>query len=138
MKRIFTTILMAVGITGPFVSHLAAQGRTAADISFAFTAGNQTMPAGHYDVSQLSQRSSVFTLRAEGGPGRFVLLGIEGPSKSEKPSVTFACYGNERVLAKITSSDGQTTYSLSDAAVEKQLHHRLGLATMLSIKLAAR
>ncbi len=138
MNRLFTTILMAVGITAPFVSHLAAQDRASADIPFAFVAQNRTMPAGHYDVQQLPELSSVFALRAAGGPGILVQLGSQGRSKSENPSLTFACYGNERVLAKITSPDGSTTYSLSRDSIEKQLHHTLGVSSMVSIKLGRR
>jgi hypothetical protein len=59
MKRMLTTILMAVGITGPFVTHLAAQrNRTVADIPFAFVADNLTLPAGEYEVSQRTSGGS--------------------------------------------------------------------------------
>jgi hypothetical protein len=139
MKRMLTTILMAVGITGPFVAHLAAQShRLVADIPFAFAVDNRTLPAGQYDVYKLNLSSSVFVLRDADGNGIFLQLGIQEDGKPGKPSLTFACYGNDRVLAKITPPDGMTAYALSRTSIEKNLHHTLGMASMVSIKLASR
>jgi hypothetical protein len=139
MKRIFTTILMAVGITGPFVAHLAAQGnRQVADVPFAFVAGNRTLPAGRYQVSQPQSNSPIFTLTDSRNHPIFVQLGSNSTGHPEKPSLTFACYGKECVLAKVTPPDNPIAYGLSKDSIEKKLTHRLGMASMISIKLAAR
>ena len=139
MKRILTSLLMAVGITGPFVTHLAAQtNREVADIPFAFVVCNRTMPAGKYDVSQLRSSSPVFTVRDSQGHGTFIQLGKFEPGKPDKPSLTFACYGKDCVLAKITPPNDPTAYALSEASIEKNLPHKLGMASMISIKLTPR
>ena len=139
MKRILTNILMAAGIAGPFVAHVAAQDhRAIADIPFAFIANRTTMPAGRYEVSQFDASGSLFVLRDATGRTIFVPLGTREDVKPNKPRVTFACYGKECVLAKITPPDSLTAYSLGSGSVEKNLHYTLGIASMVSIKLGAR
>jgi hypothetical protein len=138
MKRILITLLTAVGITGPFVAHLAAQGTPLeADIPFAFVVSNHTMPAGKYRVSRTTTAGPVFTLRGESS-AIMVQLPRNEDGKPQNPSLTFACYGKECVLAKITPPDSQTAYALSQNAIEKNLSHRLGMASMISIKLGSR
>ncbi len=139
MKRILTSILVAVGITGPFVLNLGAQNhRMVADIPFTFVANNRTMPAGQYDFSQATASGSTFQLRNAAGKSMLLQLGSREDANPNKASVTFACYGKECVLAKITPPGGGTAYSLGTDSVEKNLHHTLGMASMVSIKLAAR
>ena len=75
MKRILTNMLMAVAITGPFVTSLAAQTQLEADIPFAFVAANQTMPAGRYIVSQYRSGSPIFLLNDGRRKAIFVQLG---------------------------------------------------------------
>jgi hypothetical protein len=139
MKRILTSLLMAVGITGPFVAHLAAQTNTAvADIPFAFVISNHTMPAGEYRVSELRYGNPVFVFSDARGHSIIVPLTHSERGNPEKPSVTFACYGKECVLAKVTPPNSQTAYALSQEAIEKNLPHRLGMASMIAIKVSAR
>jgi hypothetical protein len=138
MKRILTSLLMAVGITGPFVAHLGAQtNRQVADIPFAFVVCNRTLPAGQYSVTQMRASSPIFTVRDTKGHGVFVQLNQNETGKPYNPSLTFACYGKECVLAKITPPNDSTAYALSQSAVEKNLTHKLGMASMVSIKLKA-
>jgi hypothetical protein len=140
MKRIFTTILMAVGFTSPFTTQLAAQGnRGLAEIPFAFTAGTRTLPAGTYEVSRLSLTgfSTVFTVMDNRGHSILVALNQRVQGNPEKPSLTFACYEKECVLAKVTPPDSAVAYNLSETYIEKQLHHSVGVASMISIKIGS-
>jgi hypothetical protein len=130
---------MAAGITGPFVTHLIAQDhRMVADVPFAFVVYNRTMPAGHYELSQRDISGSTFTLRDARGRTTLMQLGIREYGKPDNPSLTFACYGNDCVLAKITPPKSFTAYSLGRDYIEKNLRHSLGMSSMVSIKLAAR
>ena len=139
MKRILTRILMAAGIAGPFIAHVAAQDhRMIANIPFTFIANETTMPAGRYQLTQSDASESVFfVLRNATGRAIFVLLGNREDGKPNKPSITFACHANECVLAKIAPPDSLTEYSLGRDSVERTLHNTLGMASMVSIKLAA-
>jgi hypothetical protein len=142
MKRILTTILMAVGITGTFATQLGAQQhRAVAEIPFAFEAGNRTFPAGTYGVSQtlaIAGDSSVFTLIDGRLHSAFVQLNTNETGHPDNPSLTFACYGKECVLAKVTPPGSARAYGLSQSYIEKHLHHTLGMASLISVKLAAR
>jgi len=139
MKRILISILMAVGITGPCISNLGAQNHgMAADIPFAFVAGKSALPAGRYVVTQANASGSVFQLSNASGDSIFVQLGVSEDRKTEKPSMTFACDGKDCLLAKITPPGVESARSIGSSAVEKHLHHKVGVASMISIKLGTR
>jgi hypothetical protein len=139
MKRTFAGLLMAVALTGPFVTQITAQQHSAvADIPFAFVVSHTTMPAGRYKVSQLNIGSATFLLADDRKHAVMVQLATLEQGAPDKPSVTFACYGNDRVLAKITPPGASNAYALSQSAIEKSLTHKLGMATMVSVKISAR
>jgi len=139
MNRIFTTLLMAVGITVPFVTHIAAQEHTAvADIPFAFVVSHTTLPAGQYKVSQLTMGSPVFLLADDQRHATMLQLGNLEQGAPDKPTVTFVCYGKECVLAKITPPGTATAYALSKSAIEKNLTHKLGMAALVSVNVPIR
>jgi len=142
MKRIFTTILIAAGMAALFATQLAAQDHHAtAEIPFAFMAGKATLPAGNYQVSQLSSSSldsPIFVLTDSRRHSFFVPLNANETGKPEKPSLTFACFGKECVLAKITPPGSNIASALNEAYIEKYLHHSVGMASMISIQIGRR
>lgn len=139
MKRILVSILMAVGTTGPFVAHLAAQNANAvAEIPFAFVVSGQTLPAGKYSVSQVTAAGSTFGLRDNSGHAAMVQLGVNETGKPSNPSLTFACYGKDCVLAKVTPPNSLTAYALPTNYIEKYLPHHLGFAALVSVKMTGR
>jgi hypothetical protein len=138
MKRIFVTLLAAVGLTGSLAVPLTAQSTPAqAKIPFSFVVSNQTLPAGTYAISRVTPVAPVFVLRGEGS-SVVVNFSQNEDGKPQNPSLTFVCYGNECVLDKIAPPDSTTAYSLSPAALEKNLPHKLGMASMISIKMTGR
>ena len=138
MKRILTRILIAAGLAGPFVAHVAAQDhRMITNIPFTFNVNETTMPAGRYQLIQSDiSGSGFFVLRNATGRAIFVLLGNREDGKPDKPSITFACHANKCVLAKIAPPASLTEYSLDRDSVKRTLHNRLGMASIVSIKLA--
>lgn len=140
MKRILTSILTAAALSAPFATHLSAEEhRATAEIPFAFEVGHRTLPAGTYNLSQFKTGSAVFVVAADhGGHSVFTMLGTTKAGNPAKPSVTFACYGKECVLAKVNPPDSQVSYGLDKDSIERQLTHRLGVASMISVKLAPR
>jgi hypothetical protein len=139
MKRIFTTLLVAAGIAGPFVAHLGAAGDTAvADIPFAFTVSHRTMPAGKYIVSRLVPTAPVFGLRDGRGSAVIANFSNNEAGNPAQPSLTFACYGKECVLAKVTPPGSETAYSLSETSLRKNFSHKLGMAALVSVKVPVR
>ncbi len=139
MKRILTSILVAAGIAGPFVGRVSAQaGPMIADIPFTFVANQTTMAAGRYELTQSTADGSAFLLRNASGGAIFVTLGTRTEGNPDRPNVTFACYRQECVLAKIAPTGSLTAHSLALNSVKKHLHQSVGMAAMVSIKLAAR
>jgi hypothetical protein len=116
---------------------LSAQDQKAvADIPFAFQASNHTLAAGEYTISETSARG-LFTLRDSESKALFVMAPINSTGESGNPRLVFRCYGNERVLSQIWTSDG-TGYRVSDSAVEKSLHRRIQMAALVSVRLTPR
>jgi hypothetical protein len=139
MKRLLTTLLLTIATSGPFAARMAAQTNQAkAEIPFAFVASNRTLPAGTYTFAQLGASVPVFTLRNTKGHGLLVHLGTNETGKPQDPSLTFACYGKECILARITPPNSEVAYGLSKSSIEKNLPHKMGMASMISIKLKAR
>jgi hypothetical protein len=139
MKHILTSLLMAVGITaGPFVAHLGAQeNRMVAEIPFAFVASSKTLPAGTYNVTEIKGGSPIFQLTDGNRHSIFAQFGRNEAGKPENPSLTFVCYGKECVLAKVTPPNSPSAFGLSEKYIEKQLTHKVGMASMISVKLKA-
>jgi hypothetical protein len=97
------------------------------------------MPAGRYELKQSGDAIGlVFTIRNANGGAVYFAAGFRENGSPDRPHLTFACYGKECVLAKIAPPASTTAYSLSKRSVEKNLHHTLGVASMVSIKLAPR
>ncbi len=137
MKRILRSLLMAVGIAGPFVTNLPAQGNNlVADIPFAFVSHNTTLPPGRYSFARMSESSTVFQVRDARGHGDFVMMGVR--DKGKPSTVTFACYGKECLLSKITPAGGNLSYTLGKDTVERKLHYKVGFVSMVSVKLMPR
>jgi len=139
MKRMLTSILMAAGIAGPFVAHVGAQDSLAvANIPFTFVANQKVMSPGRYALNRADASGSTFTLRNVNGQAVIFMAGSLETGSPDRPHLTFACYGKECVLAKIAPPASAIAYSLSERALEKNLHHTLSVAAMVSIKVAAR
>jgi len=138
MKRILTIILLlAMAITGPFVVPMfAGEHAAVADIPFAFVINQQTMPAGTYRVEQLSSGIPVFQFSNAHKQSVLGQFGVNVTGNPGHPSLTFACYGKECVLAKVTPPGTANAYSLGSKALERSVHHKVGVASMISIKLA--
>jgi hypothetical protein len=81
---------------------------------------------------------AAFVLRNVPGRTIFVNMAARQEGKPSKPSLTFACHGKDCVLARIAPPGSLVTYSLGHAAIEGTEHHTLGMASMISIGLAAR
>ena len=139
MKRILTSLVTVMGIATALAPSLTAQTQqTVADIPFSFNVGGLVMPAGKYVVGRTTLQADVFQL----GDGRkhsaLVQFGSKESRKSVEPSLTFACYDKECILAKLTPAGSETSYSLTRDTLQRRLHYRAGVASMISVKLAPR
>ncbi len=107
-----------------------------ATIPFAFQAQGRLLPAGEYRVQQINY-NGIFQLSNAQGGSTFVSAPLHDTGAAENPRLTFHCYGNERLLAQISTVDG-TSYSTGDTSHEKELRRHLEMSPLISIKLNSR
>ncbi|MBV9613406.1 MAG: hypothetical protein JO091_13110 [Acidobacteriaceae bacterium] len=138
MKRHLKHIILTAGLSALLGTvAVSAQDQTeVAEIPFAFHANHQLLPAGKYTVSQRNV-NGLFQLSNGEGQGLFVSMIDEGDKSGGDPKLSFRCYGNERVLASIWTADG-TKYTVSDSSIEKDLHRRIDMSALISVRLTAR
>lgn len=99
-------VLAFVSLTATITSlGITAQGPTRFNIPFGFTAGQKTLDAGRYEVSQAF--SNVLTIRScEKKGGVMLLANHDEPGKAPgRVTMTFQRYGSRYFLAKVSDSD---------------------------------
>jgi len=104
----------AVGQTKP--------GDTIADIPFAFTVSNHTLPAGRYTVTRLSEKAlRIFNSQNR---GTFALTNrVEGKAP-ESGKLVFHRYGNAYFLYEVWVSGSRTGRKVVQSRSEKELAGR--------------
>jgi hypothetical protein len=110
------------------------RARVTAQIPFAFSVANQTMPAGEYSIqSQAAANQSVLIRSNDSKAAVFALTqGKQGKRDSDKTKLVFRRYGNQYFLAQIwtkgdvmgtelptSKSERQAMKSLSDGRLAK-------------------
>jgi hypothetical protein len=132
-------MFLTAGLTVLGSLTLSAQDKVeTAKIPFAFQANHKALAAGDYRVEQLNN-AGTFMVRNERGESIFVSVPelIEA-SPSAQPHLTFACYEGNCVLSQIWMPGSNVAYGRSDAAVNRDLQRRLGMATMIDVRLTAK
>lgn len=110
--------------------------RSVANIPFAFEASHVSLPAGEYSVTEMAT-AGVFRLSDSAGHGVFVSMVPQDVGDPSKPSLTFRCYGSERILSQIKMESG-SAYGVSKSSIEKDLNRRLGFTSLVSVVLEHR
>jgi hypothetical protein len=139
MTRQLTNTLLTAGLSALLgAAALSAQDRTeTANVPFAFHTQQTTLEAGKYRIQEQNSKG-IFQLYAESGRSLFVAMHPVGSSDPNNPKLTFACYGGQCVLAKISMPGTDTAWGPSQSSIEKNLSHKLGVAAMISVPLRAR
>ncbi len=140
MTRQFTNAFLTAGLSALLGAAVvnAQDLSEKANIPFVFSAQQTTFEAGKYIVHEQSS-SGLFLLRSN-DTGHAVLMQMHpGPTADpQNPKLTFACYGHDCTLAKVSMEGSNVTYALPDTAIEKNLRHKLGISSMISVPLKAR
>ena len=81
------------------------QGDTIANIPFAFTVANLTLPAGHYTVTRLGE--TAFRISGSHNQGTVVLThAVEGKAPESKGKMVFHRYGESYFLSEVWVAAG--------------------------------
>jgi hypothetical protein len=139
MKLNMTHMILTAGLSALLgtVSLGAQSLREVADVPFTFHAQHQALPAGQY---QIAERSSGGLFQLYGPDRKSIFVGAMIPvtANPDKPHLRFACYGGQCVLSEIAMPGSQTAYRASQSQIDKNLSHKLGIATMISVPLKVR
>lgn len=99
----------------------AQSGDLRAQIPFAFSVGEKTLPAGQYVVS----RTSPFVLLVRGDQGGSIVLGEQRRSRSsEETRLVFHRYGDAYYLRRVYFG-GHAGYALHETKKERAQANRL-------------
>jgi hypothetical protein len=138
MKSQFVRMVLTAGLTVLGSLTLSAQDKQAvAKIPFAYQANHTSFAAGTYRVDLLNT-SGLFQLTdQESGHSIFVNVPTTKEAKaSESGHLVFACYQGDCVLSQIWLPGSDIGYARSDASVDRDMQRKLGMATMISVRLA--
>lgn len=108
MKKLGMVIAMAAAaMAGTLQAASTLDHQTTID--FGFRVGNQSMPAGKYQV--LWDQGHRFTFRhVETGRSAFFFAPVVGDSRSQTPTVTFACHSEACTVAGVVPASGGTMF----------------------------
>lgn len=131
MKRIinitFAIIILAIAFTTGAQAQINAQ-RVIANIPFAFTANNKTLPAGKYTITVLNSSSDRKALQIRSMNGRFsamVLTNSVIGNVSDNAKLVFERYDDQYFFAKVQLAGDSTTL----AALQSNKTHKHAVAT---------
>lgn len=134
IKTMILTAGLSVALAG-FTLSARSFTTEVAHVPFAFYAQGHWFPAGEYRVQDLNA-GGLFQLYMTDGKSIFISAPVKKDSDASNPRLTFRCYGDDRLLAEITTSDG-ISYSVSQTSQERTLYwHKM--AALISVKLMPR
>ncbi len=139
MKSQFVRIVLAAGLTVLGSLTLSAQDtQENAKVPFAFQASHTSFAAGNYSVYLLNRGGLFQVTSNSGGHSIFINTAPVGEVKGySEPHLTFACYQGDCALSQIWMPGSKVGYGRSTASVDRDLQRKLGMATMISVRLTA-
>ena len=106
----------ALIVSVPFAQ---AQSRVKAEVPFAFSLQDKTMPAGNYQIIAVSDRVlEVRNLDAQ--HGQLLAKQISVQSKDQSPKLVFHKYGDQYFLSQIWDGQNDTGIQLAESKREKE------------------
>ena len=136
MKKKIVKGLIEFGLLIAFVTVFANQTTKAqrldyglrANIPFAFTVGNQTMPAGRYSFERAEANDSDFVLRVSSLTARSTTFHNTVPVTTQKPRdkgiLIFHRYGDHYFLFQVWSAAALTGRSLPRSRSERDIQRK--------------
>jgi hypothetical protein len=99
MKSLFAGLLLSVLAAGPA---LAQSQSVRANIPFAFTAGQKSLPAGSYTLKSMAGNGVVLGVRSDGGMNAIAIShSVDSLRPSDTTKLVFRRYDGEYCLSQI-------------------------------------
>ena len=132
MKRLFNIPLAFILLAGVLVVSTKAQSSTAqrviANIPFAFTVANKTLPAGRYAITVLNPTSARNILQVRSMDGRFsaiVLTTAVVGNDAENAKLVFERYGDRYFFAQAQMAGDSTRLAAVRTKAERAVKQAL-------------
>ena len=109
LNAISGIILAAAAMAVGSASAAQAQDRIDAKVPFAFLVNGEQLPAGTYEVREMSEGSGVLTIESTDGQKAASIMTIPSSSSNEEgdPKLVFDTINNQHVLVGIDYGDGE-------------------------------
>jgi hypothetical protein len=112
-------LALALVISAPMSQ---AQSRVIANVPFAFSLEQSSMPAGGYEISWVNQHV-IAVQNLETRQSRFVIASVHvQASQAQPPKLVFQKYGDHYFLRQIWDSSGAHGIELPASKAEKELN----------------
>ena len=111
------TLIVAFAVATPMVH---AQTIMTANVPFAFSVGQQQLPAGAYAIREIGDRATLIQSK----DGRDHALGVyanAGPSKANETKLVFDKVGDRYFLAQIWTSASDHGMNVPESNLEKEM-----------------
>lgn len=125
-----TTMLMLV-MSLAFVTAVAANGQSRlsrSDVPFEFVANNQTLPAGHYDIADLTAGQVIKISNVKEAKALFATtIPVSRRGDTDKGKLVFHRYGNRYFLAEIWVAGEREGQKLRKSREEKAIENEMAM-----------
>ncbi len=138
MKLQLKTIVLTAGLSAFLgtVTLTAQSMRAVANIPFAYNAGQTSLDAGKYTITETGTLGQ-FMIRDSATAKAIFVSGVPDKSRRNGASkLVFSCYAGECSLSQIWMSGD--SYQLRLPRVETEANNRIGVAALVSVPLLSR
>ena len=122
LNAISGIVLATAAIAVGSASAAQAEDRVDVEVPFAFVVNGEQLPAGTYDVMEMSDGPNVLVIRSADGRKAVSMLTIPSTSSNEEsdPKLLFETIDNQHVLVGIDYGDGESRQLASDTSKADQ------------------
>ncbi|PYR49230.1 MAG: hypothetical protein DMF89_13275 [Acidobacteria bacterium] len=122
-----SALAVAAGLIVGIAQPAHAGERVTAKVPFTFIVGNERLPAGDYEVKEMSDGGGILAVQSADGRHAAIVTAINGGPGKELASpaeLTFEKFNNEYFLAGIAIQDGNDwEIRLSPKSMQKVIAH---------------
>ncbi len=111
------TLIVAFAVATPMVH---AQTIMTANVPFAFSVGQQQLPAGAYEVREVNSAATLIQNK-DGKEKSLALYHSAGPSKADETKLVFHRIGDHYFLTQIWTSTRGEGRELPESKLEKEM-----------------
>lgn len=120
-------LMVALALATTVASNAQSGNRVVADIPFAFTVGDQSMPSGQYEAREANSQGNALVIQSKDAKSSAIRLSNSIQPKSDKTQarLVFHRYGDRYFLAEVWSGGDSTGRQLLKSRQERSSEREL-------------